>query len=146
MATIVEPGTDIENTYDENGRCIRQVNRYADGSDPYAFDNAYTLDGSDVVQTDVRRSDGMWTQYTFTKAGFTTSETWGREEGKRATFTYERDSVTNAVISLSLTCPDRTGRQLRHSSLVGPGREEWIKWDLARTHCSFTGGRWRTAG
>jgi YD repeat-containing protein len=28
MATIVEPGTDIENFYDANGRCIRQINRY----------------------------------------------------------------------------------------------------------------------
>jgi YD repeat-containing protein len=149
MATIIEPGTDIENTYDENGRCIRQVNRYADGSDPYIFDNAYKLDGSDVVQTDVRRSDGTWTQYTFNKNGFTTSETWGREDVEPATFVYERDPVTNAVVSLNLSCPDRTGRQLRHSSLVKPGREEWIKWDLVRTHCSLTAGtgrRWRTAG
>ena len=146
MATIIEPGTDIENTYDADGRCIRQVNRYADGSDPYIFDNAYKLDGSDVVQTDVRRSDGTWTQYMFNKIGFTTSETWGREDVEPATFVYERDPVTNAVVSLNLSCPDRTGRQLRHSSLVKPGREEWIKWDLVRTHCSWTGRRWRTAG
>ena len=118
----------------------RQVNRYADGSDPYVFDFTYTLDGSDVVKTDTRRSDGTWTQYTFSKAGFTTSETWGREKSEPASFIYERDPVTNAVVSLNLSCPDRTGRQLRHSSLVKPGREEWIKWDLVRTHCSLTGG------
>ena len=145
MATITEPGTDIENTYDADGRCIRQVNRYADGSDPYIFDNAYTLDGSDVVQTDVRRSDATWTQYRFNKMGYTTSETWGRENAAPATFDYERDPVTNAVTSLSLTCPDRTGRQLRHASLVRPGREDWIKWDLVRTHCAWPGLRWRAA-
>ncbi len=146
MATIVEPGTDIENTYDTNGRCIRQVNRYADGTDPYTFDFTYKLDGSAVVQTDARRSDGTWTQYTFSKTGFTTSETWGRKDSEPAIFVYDRDPVTNAVVALSLTCPDRTGRQLRHSSLVRPGREEWIKWDLARTHCSWSGRRWRSAG
>ena len=145
MATIVEPGTDIDNTYDQNGRCIRQVNRYADGSEPYIFDFAYTLDGSDVVKTGTRRSDGTWTQYTFSKGGFTTSETWGRKDSEPATFVYERDPVTNAVVSLSLTCPDRTGRQLRHSSLVRAGNEDWIKWDLVRTHCSWTARRWRTA-
>ncbi len=146
MATIVEPGTDIENTFDENGRCIRQINRYDDGSDPYIFDFTYTLDGSDVVQTDTRRSDGTWTQYTFNKIGYATSETWGREGVEPATFIYERDPVSNAVVSLSLTCPDRTGRPLRHSSLVRAGNEEWLKWDLVRTHCSWQGLRWRTAG
>jgi YD repeat-containing protein len=146
MTTIVEPGTDIENTYDDNGRCIRQVNRYADGSDPFVFDFTYTLDGSDVVQTETRRSDGTWSQYTFGTGGFTRSETWGRTGLAPATFIYERDVSTNAVVSLTLTCPDRTGRQLRHSSLVKPGHEDWIKWDLVRTHCSWTGRRWRTAG
>jgi YD repeat-containing protein len=144
MATILEPGTDIENTYDANGRCIRQVNRYADGSEPFVFDFTYTLDGSDVVQTDARRSDGTWIQYAFAKSGVTKSETWGGTGGETAAFTYERDATTNAAVSLTLTCPDRSGRQLRHASLVKPGHEEWIKWDLVRTHCSWS-GRWRAA-
>ncbi len=75
------------------------------------------------MQTDTRRSDGTWTQYTFNKIGYT-SETWGREGVEPATFLYERDPVSNAVVSLSLTRPDRTGRQLRHSSLVRAGNEE----------------------
>jgi len=144
MATMVEPGINIENWYD-GGRCVRQVNRFADGSEPFVFDFSYTLDGSEVVRTESRRSDGSWTHYTFDRSGFTTSETWGRTGLDPATFVYDRDPVTNAVTSLSLTCPDRTGRPLRHSSLVGPGREDWIKWDLARTHCAWPGLRWRAA-
>ncbi len=54
-----------------------------------------------------------------------------------ATFTYERDPATNAVTSLTLTCPDRTGRPLRHSSLVRNNNEDWIKWDLMQTRCSL---------
>jgi len=145
LATILEPGTDIENSYDENGRCIKQVNRYADGSEPFVFNFTYKLEGSDVVQTDTRRSDGTWTQYTFDKSGFTTSESWGHADSEPASFIFERDPTTNAVLSLNLTCPDRSGRQLRHSSLVKPGHEEWIKWDLVRTHCSWAGRRARVA-
>jgi YD repeat-containing protein len=144
MATIIEPGTDIENIY-EKGRCVRQVNRYADGSDPFIFDFAYHLNGSSIVGTDSKRSDGTWTTYTFSDSGYTTSEVWGRDDSEPATFVYERDPQTHAVVSLNLTCPDRTGRQLRHSSLVRPGEEEWIKWDLVRTHCSWTGRRSRLA-
>jgi YD repeat-containing protein len=134
MATIVEPGTDITNEFDENGRCIRQVNRFADGSDPLIFDFSYRLDGANVIQTDSRRSDGTWVQYAF-KDGFTIAEVWGSEGHEPATFAFNRDPDTHAVVSLSLTCPDRTGRQLRHTSLVKPGREDSVKQDLARTHC-----------
>jgi YD repeat-containing protein len=136
MATIVEPGTDIENSY-ENGRCVKQINRYADGSPPYIFNFDYTLDGSRISQTRSQHSDGTWQHYSFDNAGYTTSETWGALGHEPASFILERDPVTKAVVSLSLTCPDRTGRLLRHSSLVAPGREDWIKWDLVRTYCSW---------
>ena len=138
LETIVEPGTDIENVYDRNGRCIRQVNRYDDGSEPFVFDFTYTLDGTKVVQTESRHSDGTWTVYSFGKSGFTTSETWGLTGQEPVSFIYERDPITNAVASLSLTCTDRRGRQSRHSSLVQPDREEWIKLDLVRTYCSWS--------
>jgi YD repeat-containing protein len=143
MATISEPGTDIENTYDQNGRCIRRVNRHSNGSEPFVFDFTYQVEGSSVVRTDTRRSDGTWTQYTFGTGGFTTSESWGRTGSEPASFIYERDPTTNAVRALSLTCPDRSGRALRHSSLVKPGQEEWIKENLVTTHCSWTGHRSR---
>jgi hypothetical protein len=51
--------------------------------------------------------------------------------------TYGHDPVTNAVTSVTLTCPDRSGRPLRHFSLVKDGNEDWIKWDLMQTRCSL---------
>jgi YD repeat-containing protein len=138
MATIVEPGTDIENIYDAAGLCIRQVNGFPDNeaAEPYIFDFTYRIENRAVVQTDTKRSDGTWTTYAF-KDRYVTAEAWGGGSLQAASFTYERDAATNAIAALTLTCPDRTGRPLRHSSIVRDGNEEWIKEDLVRTHCSW---------
>lgn len=146
MATIREPGTDIENAF-EGGRCVEQVNRYPD-SDPYIFRFTYRIANGVVVQTDSDRSDGTWLRYTWGTSGYPTSETWGRDDLEPAVFTYDRDPQSSAVTGLTVTCPDRTGRPLRHSSYVQPGREDDIKWNILTTHCSWTarpgGGRaWR---
>ena len=146
MATIIEPGTDIENVY-EDGRCVKQVNRYPD-CDPYVFTFTYKTESGAIVQTDSDRSDGTWRRYTWSARLFTTSETWGRAGIEPAVFTYDRDPATNTVTSLTVTCPDRTGRPLRHSSLVRHGDEDEVKWNILTTHCSWTalpgGGRtWR---
>ena len=143
MSTIDEPDVALENSY-ENGRCIRQVIRYADGSPPYIFDFEYKLEGSRIVETVSRRSDGTWAQYAFDKNGFTTAETLGAEGHQPVSFVIERDPSTSAARSLTLTCPDRTGQPLRHSSLITRGGEDWLKWDLVRTHCSWSPRQRRT--
>jgi YD repeat-containing protein len=135
LATIEEPGTSIENTY-ENGRCIRQVNRYPD-AEPYTFTFTYLVENDAIVRTHTKHSDGTWTEYTWGPDRYATGEVLGSEGYDPAAFTYERDPATKAVTALTLTCPDRRGKPLRHSSLVAPGREEWLKWDLMRTHCSW---------
>ena len=145
MARIIEPDTDIENSY-EGGRCVKQVNRFKDGSPPYTFAWDYTLDGSRIAQTHSRHSDGTWGRYSFDQAGFTTSESWGAGDRELVSVTLQRDQETNGVVSLSVTCADRTGRPLRRSSLVQPGGEEWTKFDLVRTYCSWTRKALRTAG
>jgi YD repeat-containing protein len=137
MATIEEPGTTIENIYNDDGRCIRQVNRYPGDAEPLTFTFAYAIKGDAVIETNTTRSDGTWSRYTFGENRYTTSESWGSADAEPATILYERDQATSVVTALTLTCPDRTGRPLRHMSLVRPGREEWIKWDLLQTHCSW---------
>ena len=147
MATMLEPGTDIENAY-ADGRCVRQINRYPD-AEPFTFRFSYRVQNGAVVQTDSDRSNGSWVRYTWSPAMYATSETWGCNELAPAVFTYERDLRTNAVTALTVTCPDRTGRPLRHSSFVRAGFEDDVKLDVLRTHCSWTalpgGGRtWRS--
>jgi YD repeat-containing protein len=142
LATMIEPGTDIENAYDSAGRCARQANKYPD-SEPYVFDFIYVTKGDRIVQTTSARSDGTWARYTFDGSSYTTSETLGSAPADTAVFTFERDASTHAVTALTLTCPDRRGIPLQHSSIVRPGHEDRIKRDLMETHCFWTDGRWR---
>ena len=141
LRTIEEPGVSIENAY-ENGRCVRQVNRYPD-RDPLRFTFTYHGQGRDIVRTDVDRSDGQWTRYAWGPDHYSVGETHG--VGLRsAEFTYDRDPLTNVVTALTVTCPDRRGQPLRHSAVVRPGDEERVKADLVQTHCHWT-QPWRRA-
>jgi hypothetical protein len=88
-----EPGTDIENFYDENGRCVRQVNRYPD-REPFLFEWRYALDNDRVVESDRWASDGWRRRYTFDDRRYTTSETWMAGDAVVAAITYERDPDT----------------------------------------------------
>jgi hypothetical protein len=77
----------------------------------------------------------VWSEYTFDNTARTTSGPQGRGS-ERALLVYQRDPVTFAVSSLTLTCTDRTGCPLRHFSLVRDN-EKWIKRDLMQTRCSL---------
>jgi YD repeat-containing protein len=139
LATIEEPGTSIENLY-ANGRCVRQVNRYPD-ADPYVYEITYQLDGERILRTDTNASDGVWTQYSWGDGRHAVREALGRKGAEPAVFTYERDPKTKAVTALSVTCPDRRGQPLRHSSVVRAGQEERVKRNLIETHCNWN--TWR---
>lgn len=139
LATIEEPGTSIENVY-EDGRCVRQVNRHPDG-EPFIFTFKYQVENNRVVRTDTRRSDGTWTQFTWNADRYSTTETRGWPGAEPAVFTYDRDPATQRITALTLTCPDRQGRPLRHTSNVRPGTEERIKQNLLQTHCHWN--NWR---
>lgn len=135
LATIIDPGTTIENSYDDAGRCFKQVNRYPDDPDPFIFEFSYRTLGSMILQTDTKRSDGTWTRYTFGKDRSTMSEAWGKDNRERVSIAYDRDPSSNDITHMTVTCLDRTGRPLRHSSFVAAGNEERIKRDLLDTHC-----------
>jgi hypothetical protein len=66
------------------------------------------------------------------------AESWGQSGLEAASVTYERDPVTSIITGMTVMCPDRTGRPLPHSSHVKPSFEEWTKWDLIQTHCSWS--------
>lgn len=138
MSMIADPGISLENTYDADGRCVRQVNRFPGNPEPFIFQFDYRGEGRAITQTTSTRSNGTWTRYTFDVDHRTTSEAWGATGQEPATLTYDRDSVSGAVVGLTLTCPDRTGRQTPHFSRVQPGFDEWVKWDLFQTHCTWS--------
>jgi YD repeat-containing protein len=135
----------IKNTYDDAGRCVKQVNDYrTDAVEPYTFSFAYESSGDRIVRTETTRSDGSWTRYEYSPAQYIVEESWGSKGYQPLTFKYERDSITNTVTSVSLTCPDRTGRPVTHGAVaVRPDTEDWIKWDSVRTLCAWRADRWR---
>jgi YD repeat-containing protein len=136
MATIDDPEHTIENEYNAEGRCIRQVNRYPGSGEPFVFTFAYVLEDDRVVETSSTESDGAWSRFRFDANRYTTSETRGSGGIEPTTILYDRDQATGLVTGLTVTCPDRTGRPLSHRSFVKPGWEDWTRWDLLQTHCS----------
>jgi YD repeat-containing protein len=143
MRTIADPQLFLENTYDAEGRCIRQVNRFPDATEPFTFHFDYRGEGRAIVQTDVRRSDGFWETFLYDDNHEVVRESWGQSRPEPdALIVYDRDPTTSMVTGMTVTCPDRTGRPLSHSSYVRPGDEERIKWDLVQTHCSWS--KWRS--
>jgi YD repeat-containing protein len=134
MTTIEEPGASIENQF-ENGRCVRQINRFSDGRPPYVFDFTYEVKGERVVRTESRRSDGTWIRYLWNDRGAAVSESRGDGSQEAFSVTYERDAVSQVVTALTLICPDRRGQPLKHTSVVSDGNEDVIKEGLLQTHC-----------
>ena len=141
MAVISDPGKTIENVY-EDGRVVRQVNRSPGGDEPYVFQFAWTVTEGHVAEVESKESDGTWERYTFNAARYPVIEIQGMVGMHPLTFEYTRDSVTNAVTSMTVTCPGRTGAVLRHSSHVKTGYEEWTKWDMVRTNCASSQQDW----
>lgn len=141
LTTIEEPGTSIENIY-ESGRCIRQINRYPD-REPFVFVLTYHLEHDKVVRTAIKGSDGVSTEYKWDAHGASVEETNSRPGFESSTSAYERAPRTGRVTSVTVTCPDRQGLPLPHTSIVRGGNEEWVEQNLLSTHCHWN--RWRLA-
>ena len=118
LATITDPGRTIENSYDSNGRVVRQVNRTAGDPEPFIFDFTYRVAGEAVVETRTARSDGSWSRYTFDKAREVIVEDWGWGENHHGSFKYDRDPQTGALSALTITCSGRNGPPAQHMRKV----------------------------
>jgi hypothetical protein len=135
LETMTEPGKVTINRFDRNGRVIHQVTAFDGDPVMYTFTFKYRVEGDRVVQSESERWDGSWSRYEYNADLYVIAETQGAG-GSEVRFTYERDPETNAVTSLTLSCPDRTGQPLRHFSIVRDN-EQWIKWDLMQSRCSL---------
>ena len=124
---------------DATGRVVRQTVRQPADPKTLTFTFSYRVDGEAVVQTDMARSDGEWSQHIFSPYRSVLSEKWGRPGLAASEITYERDPETDWATSITVTCPDRKGLPLRHTSIVRDGDEERVKTNLLTTHCY-----WRT--
>jgi len=97
----------LTNQYDSNGRVIRQTQ--ADNS-TYQF--GYTLDaGGKVTQTDVTNPRGNIRRMTFNPNGYTLTDIRAYSLPDQQTTTYERDLVSNRILSVT----DALGRKTTYS-------------------------------
>jgi YD repeat-containing protein len=135
MSAIVDPGILIENTYDENGRVIRQVDRFPADPEPLVWDFVYTIRDGAVISTESRRSDGGWRRFTFDPHGYFVAQEWRWRGAPEGAFSYTRDPVSKAITGVTIECLDRTGRLARHSSLVRSGQLSRIEADMVLTYC-----------
>ena len=142
MALISDPGKIIENIY-QDGRVVKQVNRSPGDDEPYVFNFAWTVTDRRVIEVESSESDGTSERYAFNAARYPVTESHGMIGMQPLTFEYTRDPITNVVTFMIVTCPGRTGAMLRHSSHVKAGYEDWIKWDMFRTHCASSPEDWR---
>ena len=134
LETIEEPTASITNRW-EGGRCVRQVNWYED-SEPYIFEFKYQVEGRKVHRTRISESSGYWREYAWNERGVSISETIGQKGSEPAFVMYDRDEVSGAVTSMTISCKDREGRPLRRSTSVRRGEEELLKRALVQTSCS----------
>ena len=87
----------LTNEYDADGRVIRQT--LADNN-TYQF--AYTLDGNGkVTQTEVTNPRSIVRRVTFNASGYTLSDTFAVGSPEQQTYTYERQSGTNFLLSVT---------------------------------------------
>ena len=84
----------LTNQYDTNGRVIKQTQ-----ADSTTFLYAYTLNGSQVTQTDVTDPRGNVRRVTFNSGGAVITDTYALGKPEQQTITYQRQAGTNQVLS-----------------------------------------------
>lgn len=131
LATIEEPGTSIENVY-QQGRVARQYNRYPDAV-PLIFDFEYVTEGRRVLKTTSRRSDGVLEEYEWDEASRSVQERHGFSGQPQVSFTLHRTGPGGAVRRVTLACPDpvHDTRDLSADITAGTSEDD-VRMDLLR--------------
>jgi YD repeat-containing protein len=134
LTAIHEPGRIVENWYDPSGRWSRQVVRSSeDDDDPYIATAHYVVDGARIVETDFDEGDGL-KRYQYNRDRYIVSETFDADGPAAASFTYDRDAVTNEGATAALSCGAGAHRVLVQ---VDPSRilDDEAKWMAIRSTC-----------
>jgi len=112
MLSINEPRWHLENTYDEGGRCVRQVTRLPDGRTS-AIDVAYQVKDGAVVEASSAWNGGPRTVYRFNKQQFMESKEMDPTGPAPILISYHRNAFSNVSTRVSVRCYDAERRLLR---------------------------------
>ena len=141
MTRIEDPGVVIENSYDANNRCIKQVNTYP--SPHRSFEFSYLLNGDTVVETNEARSDGTWTRYNGTRRNIEHLD-MGSHRPPLGDLHVRTRSLHSHRHRHDTDLPQHGGLStISHWSRVRNGDEERTKRNLLRTNCSWESADWQ---
>jgi YD repeat-containing protein len=131
MLTIDEPRWRIENSYNQDGRCVRQVTRWASGGIS-VIDVAYRVSGGRVTSAAASWQDGPKTVYHFNRDGYLESKELDPDSPAPVVIAYFRQAESNFSTGVTIRCYDDRKQLLR--TLQGEsGEEDEIDEMAART-------------
>ena len=134
LIAVREPGRIVENWFDGSGRVVRQEVRSSDDDDdPYVATVRYVVEGESIVQVDLDEGDGI-ERSRFDSEHHIVSETFDADGAAPVTFTYERDSATNEVTTVTMSCVGLNGRTTR-KILTAAHDDDELKWTFIRETC-----------
>lgn len=119
LLDVKEPGREITNRFDANGRLSFQTVRWP-GKTEYSESFAYKVVNDVVIEADERESDGLHTQYRFDEQSRTVLELSERPGAPPTTVQFNR-GTGGFVRSLTVMCT-KAGRRV--SQTVGAGYDE----------------------
>lgn len=132
LTTVDEPGRRIENRYDNGGRLIHQTVHRVDRPD-YVEAFAYTVQGDDVIGTDVTEDNETRTRYRFNPRRYVISESYEASGRAPVTVLFDRGSG-EFVQTLTVKCM-KYGRPVTETLTVRSGDVEGTKAQLIEDNC-----------
>lgn len=133
MITIDEPGWVINNTFDDEGRVVRQVTHLSGSTRPITYQFAYTVSDGTVVQTDMT-SNGVRTRYTYNSSHYEMSKTIDADGPNPILVSYDRSADTNLIRGLTVRCIGREGHVIR-TVTARSGTEDAAAREVIQREC-----------
>lgn len=137
MRTIDEndPKWLIENTYDDNGRVVRQVTRDSeDDDDPATLSVDYMVANGTVTGVDVTEYDGTHTVTRFSENGYEVSEILDARGPRPVSVTYDRSDASNVASAMTIRCMGDDGHVVR-TLPTSPGLNEDVRDSFIQKNC-----------
>jgi YD repeat-containing protein len=135
MITIDEPGWVINNTFDDEGRVVRQVTHLSGSTRPITYQFAYTVSDGSVVQTDMTRN-GVRTRYTYNSSHYEIAELQDADGPNPISVSYDRRADTNVIRGLTVRCLGPDGHVIR-TVAARSGSEDATAREVIRQECRF---------
>ena len=133
MLTIDEPRWHIENSYDVDGRCIRQVTRWPNGRKS-VIDVAYTVGEKGITQTTTSWNGGPKTVYHFGEDHYLESKEFDPTGPAPVVILYLRNHAETFTTGVTIRCYDARKRLLRTTD--GEYKGEDATDEMAAKTCS----------